>query len=53
MKTLEQIILENIEHLKKAKEKYMSEGHEAFANDIQININILSGRLHEYKNQNK
>jgi len=52
MRTLEDIIEKNINHLKKAKEMSMSKGHEAMANETQITINVLLGTLHEYKNQN-
>ena len=51
MKTLEEIIERNIKHLKKTKEMSMSKGHEVFANETQIIINVLLGILHEYKNQ--
>jgi hypothetical protein len=53
MKTLEEIINNNIEHLKKSKEMCLNKGHEDLANEIQISINILLGTLHEYKNQNE
>ena len=53
MKTLEEIINKNIEHLKKSKEMSINKGHEDLANETQININILLGTLHEYKNQNE
>ena len=53
MKTLEEIINKNIEHLKKAKEMSINKGYEDLANETQININILLGTLHEYKNQNE
>ena len=51
MKTLEEIINKNIEHLEKAKKMSIDKGHDAIANEIQININILLGTLHEHKNQ--
>jgi len=52
MKTLEEIIEENIKYLTKGKEMAMSNGHEDVANQIQIGLNTLEGAIHKYKNQN-
>jgi hypothetical protein len=38
METLEEIINNNIEHLKKAKEMSINKGHEDLANETQINV---------------
>tara|TARA_R110000744_G_scaffold108662_1_gene205691 strand:- start:250 stop:402 length:153 start_codon:yes stop_codon:yes gene_type:complete len=50
MKTLEEIIENNIEILEKNKKEF---AEFVGTNEMQITINVLQGLLNEYKNQNK
>jgi len=53
MKTLKEIIENNISVLEKNKKWLMNRSYEEAAEEIQININILLGILSEHKNQKK
>ena len=53
MKTLKEIIENNISVLEKNKEWLIDRTYEEAAEEIQININILLGILSEHKNQKK
>ena len=53
MKTLKEIIENNISVLEKNKKWLTDRSYEEAAEETQININILLGILSEHKNQKK
>ena len=53
MKTLKEIIENNIAALEKGKKWLTDRNYEEAAEETQININILLGILSEHKNQKK